>query len=49
MATQVKVTSKTDSMLSELSKVRKESGELIRTKQDIVAELVLSLYKKELK
>ena len=49
MAKQVKVTPSTDEMIEKLSKQRKEKGAFNRSKQDIVAEAVESLFKKEVK
>lgn len=49
MAQHVKVHQTTDQMLSELSKKRKHESSFIRTKQDIVGEAILALYKKEMK
>lgn len=45
----VKVTEQTDALLTELSQKRKSEGALVRTKQDIVAEAIQALYKKEMK
>ena len=45
----VKVTPQTNELLDKLSEKRKEEGAFIRTKQDIVAEAVQALYKKEVK
>ena len=49
MAEVVKVKPSTDKMLTELSAKRKAEDSLARTKQDIVAELVKGLYKREMK
>ena len=46
---QVKLTENTNTLLDEIKYIRKESGQLIKTKQDIIAELVLKAYKKECK
>ena len=46
---QVKLHSKTDELLTALSKKRKLDGELTSTKQGIVAQLVLLAHKKECK
>jgi hypothetical protein len=45
----VKVSEKANDMLTEISKKRKADGSLVRTKQDILAELIQSLHKKECK
>ena len=47
MAQHVKVNPNTDEMLSALSVKRKAEHAAVRTKQDIIAELVAGLYKKE--
>ena len=47
MPINVKTNKKTTEQLSELSSKRKESLSLIRTKQDIVADLVDKAHKKE--
>ena len=49
MAQHVKITISTDKMLNELSAKRKNADELVRTKQDIAAEAIAVLYKKEMK
>lgn len=45
----VKVSLKTNDMIDEISKKRKEAGEFNRTKQDVIAEAIQSLHKKECK
>lgn len=47
MPVNVKTNDKTTKQLTELSKTRKSNNSLNRTKQDIVAELVETAYKKE--
>ena len=49
MAEVVRIKPSTDKMLAELSVKRKSIDAIARTKQDIVAELVSALYKKEMK
>lgn len=49
MAKQIKIEDSVNDLLDQLSAKRKEEGSFIKTKQDIVKELVLSLAKKELK
>ncbi|QZI87785.1 hypothetical protein PODOV050v2_p0023 [Vibrio phage 66E30.1] len=49
MAQHVKVNPTTDEMLSKLSEKRKRENSFIRTKQDIAAEAIVALYKKEMK
>jgi len=49
MANQIKVNKLTDKMLSELSEKRKKEQRFIKSKQDINAEAVEFLYKKEMK
>lgn len=49
MANQIKVNKLTDKMLSELSEKRKKEQRFIKSKQDINAEAVELLYKKEMK
>lgn len=46
---QIKLTDNVDRMLSELSQARKKKNELINTKQNIVAELIIKEHKKECK
>ena len=46
---QVKMHDSINDKLSELSEVRRENGELIKTKQDIVADLIIKAHKKECK
>jgi hypothetical protein len=48
MTKQIKLEDKTNEILDILSTGRKESGALVRTKQDIVKELIINLAKKEL-
>ena len=43
----VKITPQTNALLDKLSEKRKEEGAFIRTKQDIVAEAVQALFKRE--
>lgn len=43
----VKLNAQIDALLTQLSQQRKESGHLNATKQDIVAELIINQYKKE--
>jgi len=43
----LKVTTETDRMLTELSAKRKSECALVRTKQDIAAEAIQALYRKE--
>lgn len=49
MAQHVKVKANTDKMLSELSDKRKGEESFIKSKQDIAAEAIEMLYKKEIK
>ena len=49
MAQHVKVTTSTNKMLDKLSGKRKSEESLVRTKQDIAAEAIIYLYKKEMK
>ena len=44
---QVKLNSSIDELLTELSKSRKSIGHVNSTKQGIVAELIITLHKKE--
>jgi len=44
---QVKLTEMTNYLLDEISKKRKDSGKLIRTKQDVVMDLIIKAHKKE--
>ena len=46
---QVKLNPNVDKLLTKISIVRKEKGLLNSTKQAIVAELIMGLYKKECK
>ncbi len=46
---QVKLNPNIDELLTKVSAIRKEKGQLNSTKQAIVAELILSLHKKECK
>lgn len=45
----VRISDKTSEMLDKLSEKRKEENAFVRTKQDLVAEAVIQLYKKEIK
>ena len=49
MAQHVKVKPSTDKMLTELSEKRKYEEAFIKSKQDIAAESIEALYKKEMK
>jgi hypothetical protein len=49
MAQHVKVNPSTDDMLNKLSEKRKREESFIRTKQDIAAEAIAALYKKEMR
>jgi hypothetical protein len=49
MAQHVKVKPSTDKMLTELSEKRKGEEAFIKSKQDIAAEAIEILYKKEIK
>ena len=49
MAKQIKIEDVVNDLLNKLSDKRKEEGAFIKTKQDIVKELVLLQAKKELK
>ena len=49
MSEVVRVKPNTDKMLDELALKRKESHAFIKSKQDIVAEAVMALHKKEMK
>ena len=49
MAQHVKVTQSTSDLLDELSVKRKAEGSFIKSKQDIAAEAIQALYKKEVK
>ena len=49
MSSNVRTNKRTDKMLSELSMKRKSQDSFIKSKQDIVAEAVEDLYKKEAK
>jgi hypothetical protein len=46
---QVKLEPTIDTMLTELSKNRKKNGHLNKSKQGIVAELIMGLHKREIK
>ena len=46
---QVKLSNKTNEQLTELSELRKDNDEVIKSKQGIVAELIEKLYRKECK
>jgi hypothetical protein len=46
---QVKLNPSIDQLLNEISTTRKSIGHLVSTKQSIVAELIIGLYKKEIK
>jgi hypothetical protein len=46
---QVKLHPKVDEMLTKLSETRKESGNAASSKQSIVAELITSAHKREVK
>lgn len=48
MAKQIKLDEKTNDVLDIISIGRKEAGALVKTKQDIVKELIINLAKKEL-
>jgi hypothetical protein len=48
LAKQIKLDDKTNSLLDIISIGRKETGALIKTKQDIVKELIIAAAKKEL-
>ena len=49
MAKQIKMEDKVNDILTQLSDKRKKDNEFIKTKQDIVKELILAQAKKELK
>ena len=49
MSKQVKLNDKTNEQLTKMSDLRKASGELVKSKQDIVAMLVDKQFKKEYK
>ena len=49
MSINVKVSENTSRQLTDLSKKRKDERSLIRTKQDIVADAIDKLHKKECK
>ncbi|MCH9645314.1 MAG: hypothetical protein K0U08_01510 [Proteobacteria bacterium] len=49
MAKQIKMEDKVNDILTQLSDKRKRDNEFIKTKQDIVKELILAQAKKELK
>ncbi len=49
MANHIRVTPMTDYLLTELSKKRKNEGKQIKSKQDIAAEAIINLHKKEIK
>ena len=44
----IKISDSADYALSKLSKYRKFSGQIVKTKQDIVAELVLKAFNQEI-
>ena len=44
---QVKLNPNVDKLLTEIANKRKEEGKLNSTKQSVVAELIMSLHKKE--
>ncbi len=44
----IKISDSADYALSKLSKYRKDSGEIVKTKQDIIAELVLKAFNREM-
>ncbi len=48
MAKQIKLDELTNNILDEVSSSRKLTGALIKTKQDIVKQLILNMAKKEL-
>lgn len=43
----VKVSISTNKLIDEISSKRKKAGEFNRTKQDVIAEAILALHKKE--
>ena len=45
---QVRLSAQVDELLTKLSEARKNDGALVRTKQDIVAELIIAQHKKEI-
>jgi hypothetical protein len=45
---QVKLNPSIDELLTEISRSRKNSGHINSTKQGVVAELIMSLHKKEI-
>lgn len=45
----MKISDNADEELSQLSESRKERGEIIKTKQDIIAQLVKIAHRKELR
>ena len=49
MSKQVKLNDKTNEQLTKMSDNRKESGELVKSKQDIIAMLVEKQFKRECK
>ena len=49
MAQHVKIKPNTDKMLNELSEKRKNDEAFIKSKQDIVAQAVEAIYRKEIK
>ena len=49
MAKQVKLLDRYNDMLDEVAKERLNNGNLVNTKQSIVAELIEKAYKKEVK
>jgi hypothetical protein len=46
---QIRLIPEVDEMLSEMSKSRKDKGELIKTKQAIVNQLIIKEFKREFK
>lgn len=49
MANHIRVTPMTDELLTALSVKRKAEGKQIKSKQDIAAEAIINLHKKEVK
>lgn len=46
---QVKLTKQVNDKLNDIVLLRKSSGELIKTKQDVVADLIMKAHKRECK
>ena len=44
----IQTSSRSELMLREISRNRKDNGEVIRSKVDIVTKLIMDLYKKEI-